>query len=133
MAVLNACHAGSGLARNYQHHFRTHDVASYPALLLLNRRSVVGAAAWRTSDTASYVHLALTSIGLAEGLPPSRALSRATARLRSLSKAETLDLLDLVPDPDVRAKAVQRIAAAPAAGMFSQPYLYAGFETYGLS
>ncbi|EIG63565.1 CHAT domain-containing protein [Bradyrhizobium sp. WSM1253] len=130
LAVLNACHAGSGSARNYQRQFRTHDVASYPALLLLNRRSVVGAAAWRTSDTASYIHLALTTKGLAEGLTPSRAFSRATARLRNLSKTETLELLNLVPDPGARATAVQRIAAAPAAGMFSEPYLYAGFEVY---
>ncbi len=79
-----------------------------------------------------YVHLALTAKGLAEGLTPSRALLRATARLRNLSKAETLDLLNLVPDPSVRATAVQRIAAAPAAGMFSEPYLNAGFEIYGL-
>lgn len=132
LAVLNACHAGSGSARNYQHQFRTHDVASYPALLLLNRHSVVGAAAWRTSDTASYVHIALTAKGLAEGLTPARALSRATARLRNLSKAETIDLLSLVPDLDVSAKAVQRIAAASATGMFSEPYLYSGFEIYGL-
>lgn len=133
LAVLNACHAGSGSARNYQHQFRTHDVASYPALLLLNRRSVVGAAAWRTSDTASFVHLALTAKGLAEGFTPSRAFSHATARLRNLGKAETLDLLNLISDPNVRAIAVQRIAAAPAVGMFSEPYLYAGFEIYGLA
>jgi CHAT domain-containing protein len=132
LAVLNACHAGSGLARNFQHQFRTHDVAGFPALLLLNRRSVVGAAAWRTPDMASYIHLALTAIGLAEGLIPSRALSRATAKLRSLSKAETLDLLDLVPDPVVRATAVQMIAAEPPAGMFNKPYFYGAFETYSL-
>ena len=50
-----------------------------------------------------------------------------------ITVAETLDLLNLLPDPNVRATAVQRIAAAPAVGMFSEPYAYAGFEIYGLA
>lgn len=132
LAILNACHAGSGLSRNYQHQFRTHDVASYPALLLLNRCSVAGAAAWRTSDTASFLHLALTAIALTEGLTPARALSRATVRLRDLTKTEAQQFLALVPDSVARLKSIQRIATAPESGMFSEPYLHSGFETYSL-
>lgn len=132
LAILNACHASSGLARNYQARFKTNDLASYPGLLLLNRRSVVGSSAWRTSDTAGYLHLVLTAAGIADGLSPALALTRATARLRSLTKAEASELISLIPDEHVAAEALARITSAPETGMFGEPYVYGGFGVYSL-
>jgi tetratricopeptide (TPR) repeat protein len=54
--VLNACHSGSGSARNFQKSFRTADAVSFPALFVLNGQAIVSATGWRTSDTVGYLH-----------------------------------------------------------------------------
>jgi hypothetical protein len=131
LVLLNTCNGAVSVARNFQQQFRTHDAASYPALLLLNRESVVGAALWRISDTVGYLYTVLTAEGLKEGLIPTRALSRSAARLCELSLADAIAMLSLAPETEVRNERIQRLRSAPP-DYFAHPYFTAGFGVYTL-
>ncbi|MBZ9658695.1 hypothetical protein LB523_06530 [Mesorhizobium sp. ESP-6-4] len=131
LVMLNACHAGSTYTGD-ERRLRTHDSASYPALLLLNRCSVVSAASWRIGDTISYLHLVLVAQGLKEELLPSVALSRASARLRDLPTSDAKSLVQLAPSSPGREAALLLLEGAPAGGAFSALYTIGGIETYGL-
>jgi tetratricopeptide (TPR) repeat protein len=131
LVLLNTCNGAVSVAKNFQQRFRTHDAASYPALLLLNRESVVGAALWKISDTVSYLHTVLTAEGLREGLIPSRALARSAARLCQLSSTEAIELLSLASETQARNERIQRLRTLPP-DYLSHPYFTAGFGVYSL-
>lgn len=132
LVMLNACHSGSGLARNYQRRFRSSDLVTYPALFTLNRRAIVSAGAWAMSDTVSFLHTKLTSDGLRNGLKPFEALARSIATLPQITKAEAHTILSQVPDDNAREEALKRISSGPNKGMFSQPYVSGGVAIHGL-
>lgn len=132
IAILNACHSGASAHKSLFANHRTHDLASYPNLLLLNGAACVSAAGWRISDTAGFAFNALAARFLFEGDVPARALGRAAAKLRNLRKSELFDLLDLIGDQAVSAQARERLQTAPEVGMFSSPYLSGSFQVYRL-
>ncbi|WP_243614828.1 tetratricopeptide repeat protein [Shimia aestuarii] len=132
LVMLNACHSGSGLARNYQRRFRSSDLVTYPALFTLDRRAIVSAGAWAMSDTVSFLHTKLASDGLRNGMKPYEALARSIATLPQLTKAEARTILSQVPDENVREEAIKRISSGPSKGMFSQPYVSGGVAIHGL-
>lgn len=131
LAMLNACYAGATSADS-EHTRRTHDPASYPALLLLNRCSVVSAASWRIGDMISFLYLMLTAQGLKDGLPASRALCRATARLHELSTLDARSLLSTAPVSEGRDRALALLERAPATGAFADLYKVGGIDAYTL-
>ena len=132
LVALNACHAGAAVARNSEQRFRTHDAASYPALLLLNRRSVVVASSWTLHDTIGYLNLILVAQGIAEGLQTTIALGRAAARLRDLTKTQALALLSLAPASPERLRAEQELQGGPGESLFSHSFATGGLSAYSL-
>lgn len=132
LVLLNSCHSAVGTAGNFLEQFRTSDAVSYPALFLLNGRAVATAAQWPITDTVSFVFTCLVGDALREGLPPSRAVSRANATLRGLSREQVLKLLERIPDPEARERATLRMKKAPEEGMYSHPYLSAPIALFGL-
>ncbi|TIO04395.1 hypothetical protein [Mesorhizobium sp.] len=132
VVVLNACYSGSGSSRNYQRSFRTSDLVTFPSLFLLNRRAVVAAAAWKTSDTAGFLYASLVGSRLKQGFEPSRGMASSIVNLRRMSKSEALSFLDFVSNDKDRSAARARIAKAPKDGLFSNPYLSGGFAVHGL-
>lgn len=131
LVLLNSCNSAVSTSRNSQQQFRTHDAASYPAVLLLNRKSVVGGALWKISDTISYLHTVLTAEGLEEGLSPARALSRSAARIGQLPTADAIGLLSLAPDSQTRSERIPWLQSLPT-GALGHPYFSAGFSIYTL-
>lgn len=132
LVILNTCYSGSISARNYQHKFRTSDAVSMPNLFLLNRTAVAVAGSWKISDTASFVFASLIGEGIKRRLTPSAAISSAIARLCDLPKAQVLAILDANLDTDALETAKGRLNNAPDTGMFSHPYIAAGFTIHGL-
>lgn len=131
LVMLNACHAGATVIDS-ERGLRTHDAASYPALLLLNRSSIVSAASWRIGDTISYLHLVLVAEGLKVGLSPSRALSRAVARLYELPTPDAEVLIKKARVTPGREGALRILKSAPPTGAFKNLYLLGGIEAFGL-
>lgn len=131
LVMLNACYAGATSADS-ERRLRTHDAASYPALLLLNRSSVVSAASWNIGDTISYLHLTLVAQGLKDGLLPSVALCRASARLYDLPTSDAKYLVEKAPFSPGRDAALRLLEGAPAGGAFSSLYAVGGIDTFGL-
>lgn len=131
--LLNACHAGAAAPPRVENGLRTHDSAGYPALLLMNRRSTVGAPGWPIYDFVSLLHVALVGEALAGGLPPGRALSQASARLAQMTREELVERLDAMPpEPAIRRTADRFRAGPPDDLLFQDPYVYGGFAAYGL-
>jgi tetratricopeptide (TPR) repeat protein len=133
LVLLNACHAGAVAPPRVVNGLRTHDSAGYPALLLMNRRSTVGAPGWPIYDFVSLLHVALVGEALAGGLPPGRALSQASARLAQMTRRELVGLLDAMPaEPAIRRAADSFRAGAPNDLVFQDPYVYGAFAAYAL-
>lgn len=132
LAILNACHSGAGTHRNLFGALRTHDIAGYPTLMLLNSVACVGAAGWRIADTTGFVFTCLVADFTGKGDEPTKALCRALATLRDLKKSEVLAFLDRLPDATVRKTAKARIAGAPEDGMFSRAYASGGLQVVTL-
>lgn len=133
VVALNACHAGAAIARNYEQTFRTHDAAGYPALLLLNRKSVVCAPSWTFDDVASFLQTVLMASGLAEGLEPGLAFNRAIARLWDLTQTEAITLLASADQtPQVQAEIENLSAGHGSTQRFSHPFFCGGQTVYGL-
>lgn len=126
VAILNACHSGASKAGNYQRNFKTHDLASYPVALMLNRRAAVAAAAWPTLESASclFTHLFLQRIRK-EGV--GTAFAQAMAVMSSMSGSEANGLMRNagVPNEDLKRDAVIE-------DMLHHPYCYGTFQLYGL-
>jgi tetratricopeptide (TPR) repeat protein len=132
LVMLNACHSGSGVARNFQQSFRTADIVTFPAMFTLNRRSIVSAGAWKLSDTVSFLFTTLVARAMCEGCLPSVALAKSIATLPKLKKEDAVCLLKHIADPVVRAQSIDRLANAPAEGLFSAPYVSGGLAIHGL-
>lgn len=132
VAILNACHSGASAHKSLFATHRTHDLASYPNLLLLNGAACVSAAGWRISDTAGFAFNVLAARFLSEGDLPVRALGRTVAKLRDLRKSELFELLDLIADEAVAAQVRERLQRASEVGMFSASYLSGGIQVYSL-
>jgi tetratricopeptide (TPR) repeat protein len=128
LVILNACDSGAGTHRNLYGAPRTHDIASYPGLMLLNSKACIGAAGWRISDTTGFVFTCLIAGFIGKGDEPTKALCRASATLRDLKKSEVLAFLDHLPDVMIRETAKARIAGAPEDGMFSRAYASGGLQ-----
>lgn len=133
LVLLNACHAGAAALPDIERGLRTHDAAGYPALLLMNRRCVVGAAGWKLIDSISLLYAQLIGEALAEGLAPVAALSRATALLRELSRTEIVSRFEAMPPSDDLKAVIQRFRDAKAeVGLFHHPYVCGGLGIYTL-
>ena len=132
LVLLNACHSGSGSARNFQHPFRTSDLVTYPALFTLNRRATISGGAWKTSDTVAYLHTQMVANALRAGHAPSYAIGVSIGRLPLLTRSQAVEMLAGIPDQTVREAAVARLAGAPERGLFSRPYVSGGIAVHGL-
>jgi len=133
VVALNACHAGAAIARNYEQSFRTHDAAGYPALLLLNRKSVVCAPSWTLDDVASFLQTVLMASGLAEGLKPGLAFNRAIARLWDLTQAEAIALLASADQTAQVRDEIESLSVGPGSTQkFAHPFFCGGQTVYGL-
>jgi tetratricopeptide (TPR) repeat protein len=132
LVLLNACHSGAGVARNFQQIFRTSDLVTFPALFTLNRRAIVSAGAWKMSDTVSFLHSQLVADALAEGHLPAAALASSIARLPRMSRDEAITYLDRIENVSVRKQSAERLANAPLQGLFSAPYVSGGLAVHGL-
>jgi tetratricopeptide (TPR) repeat protein len=132
LVLLNACHSGTGSARNFHHRFRTSDLVTYPALLTLNRRATISAGAWKTSDTVAYLHTWMVADALRAGHTVPYAIGVAIGCLPQLTRSLAIEMLDGIPDPSVREAAVARLAGAPEYGLFNQPYVSGGIAVHGL-
>lgn len=133
IVALNACHAGAAIARNYEQSFRTHDASGYPALLLLNRKSIVCAPSWTVDDVASFLQTVLMANGLAEGLKPALAFNRAIARLWDLTQTEAIALLASADQTlEVQAE-IENLSRGPGSTQrFAHPFFCGGQTVYSL-
>ena len=132
LIILNACYSGSGSARNFQHRFRTSDMVGFAAFSLLNGRSIACAGGWRTSDTVGFLFSWLVGKGLGSGLSTAAAVSSAIASLPGVTRDEAISALREIDDPVDRQSAVDRLAGAPAVGLFSHPYLSGALTIHSL-
>lgn len=133
VVALNACYGGAAVARNYQRTIRTHDAASYPALLLLNRRSVINASSWSLGDSVSFLHTTLACFAMKEGLHPTSAFCRATALLWDLTAASAIDLLKLAPQSKAATSLTERWSKLPQdTPVVAHPYYCGGIVVYSL-
>lgn len=132
LVILNACHSGAGTSRGLYDTLRTHDIASYPGLMLLNGYSCVSAAGWRISDTTGFVFACLVAGFVRTGDGPAKALCKASGALWSFTRSEVLALFEHLPDVTARDLARDRIAQAPEVGMFSHAYVSGGIQVVTL-
>lgn len=128
LAVLGTCHSGGLVNRNYQTHFRSHELMGFPTVFLLNGRSEVLAASWAILDRFNLLFTSLFAPGLHKA-HPSQAASTALARLFELPKQELPDLLLRAFPPDV-----QRTPAllSQLDNLRRQPFCYGAYQTYTL-
>lgn len=133
LVMLNACHAGSAAPPPVERGLRTHDAASYPALLLMNGQSVVGAPGWQVSDTVAVLYAGLVGQALADKLTVSMALCRSAAILRDLDRSQIVQRLEALPQTAALADTVSRFkAVSQEEGLFAHPYVCGGFGVYTL-
>ncbi|MDP9709479.1 UNVERIFIED_ORG: tetratricopeptide (TPR) repeat protein [Pseudomonas fluorescens] len=132
LALVNTCFSGTRSTRNFQTNFRTSDSVALPNLFLLNQRAIALAGSWKSSDTACFVLTYLVGEGLKLGFPPSAALARAIARLRTSTRTAVIEILESQLSGMKLEEAISRIVGAPEIGMFSSPYFTAGLTIHGL-
>lgn len=133
LVLLNACHAGAASRPRVEMGLRTHDSASYPALLLMNQRCTVSAPGWPVFDNVSLLHAGLVGEGLADGLSASRALCRAAARLQEMTCGEAIKRLETLPPSKETALAVRNFRKSGSTELlFLHPYVCGGFGVYSL-
>lgn len=132
LALVNTCFSGTRSSRNFQKSFRTSDSVALPNLFLLNRKAIALAGMWKISDTACFTLTHLVGEGLKLGLEPSAAVARAVAKLRMSTPSSVTNILKNNLPESLQAEALKRISGAPEVGMFSSPYVTAGFTIHGL-
>ena len=132
LALVNTCFSGTRSSRNTQKRFRTSDSVALPNLFLLNRKAIALAGMWKISDTACFTLTHLVGEGLKLGLEPSIAVSRAIAKVRMSTRKSVTSILENGLPESHHAEALRRISGAPEVGMFSSPYVTAGFTIHGL-
>lgn len=132
LALINTCFSGSRSSRNFQKRFRTSDSVALPNLFLLNRKAIALAGIWKISDTACFTLTYLVGEGLKLGLEPSIAVARAVAKVRMSTLTSVTSILINNLPASLHAEALKRISGAPEVGMFSSPYVTAGFTIHGL-
>lgn len=132
LALVNTCFSGTRSSRNFQKSFRTSDSVALPNLFLLNRKAIALAGMWKISDTACFTLTHLVGEGLKLGFEPSLAVSRAVAKVRMSTRTSVTSILKNSLPESLHAEALRRISGAPEVGMFSSPYITAGFTIHGL-
>lgn len=132
LALVNTCFSGTRSARNFQKRFRTSDSVALPNLFLLNRKAVALGGMWKISDTACFTLSHWVGEGLKLGLEPSAALARAVAKIRMSTRSSVTSILTGNLPESLHAEALKRISGAPEVGLFSTPYVTAGFTIHGL-
>ncbi len=133
LVLLNACYAGATALPNVEAGLRTHDTASYPALLLMNQSGIVSAPGWPVFDVVSLLYSSLVGEGLSEGLSTGRSLCSAIARLRDMTRGEIVARIRKLPDSDDRANRLKSFRDGdPEDRLFLDPYICGGFSFYSL-
>lgn len=132
LALVNTCFSGTRSSRNFQKSFRTSDSVALPNLFLLNRKAIALGGMWKISDTACFTLTYLVGEGLKLGLEPSTAVARAVAKVRLSTRTSVANILKINLPESLQAEALKRISGAPEVGIFSSPYITAGFTIHGL-
>ncbi len=87
---------------------------------------------WKISDLVCFTLTYLVGEGVSLGLEPATAVARAVARVRTSTPTSVTNVLKNSLPASEQEEALARLAGAPELGMFSSPYITAGFTLHGL-
>lgn len=135
LMILSCCEAGLSQSSNSDEPF------GFPSILQAAGIPHVVAPAWRVDDLATCLLVSRSLRELRTGMPPARAVSRASHWLRDLSAHETLACLSDLKQQGAGAAATAALAEqeqwlsnsfAGPEKPFNAPLYWAGFQHFGL-
>ncbi len=131
LVMMNSCHSASSIPSK-RNGGMAHDVASFPILMLMNKRSSVVASSWRVLDKISYIFSHLFSLNISIGFSIQRSFLKAVLDLSELSQDEAMNILSQIVSPEVRMKCTGSIHPNQLRSMVSHPYSYGTFQLFTL-
>lgn len=99
LVLLGTCHSGGFVNRNFQGHFKSHELMGFPTVFLLNGQCEVLAASWAILDKFNVLLTTLFARELDQS-PSAIAFSTALAKLFNMPNKEVLELLSSVHGDD---------------------------------
>jgi tetratricopeptide (TPR) repeat protein len=130
LVFLNSCFSADVLNWNAFTNFATNEQVGLPAILLLNRRSVVLASSWATFDVAAYVFSYMFYSNLRSGIAPDVAFTKSCAELYEARSDQVCEILETITDKKTRT-AKQRLFA-PGDQPFQHPYVSGTYQFISL-